>query len=55
MVTETKISQESIVLQNVRLQLLNSRFVLELKIGLQEPLVEFHDLSKSQMLTWCYI
>lgn len=50
MVPQPKVTKQTIVLQNISTQLLHSWFILEVEISFQEPLVQFNDLTKRQIL-----
>lgn len=54
-VSQAQITTESVVLQNLLLQLLYARFVFELLVCREETLVKLDDLSKTQMLSRCNI
>lgn len=50
MVTQAQISNQAVVLENVLPELLDTGFVLEVVIPLEQPSVQLHHLSQGQML-----
>ena len=50
-VPQTKIPQQAIVLQDGVPQLLYLRFVLEVKVALQESFIELYNLTQRQVLS----
>lgn len=45
MITQTKVSEETVVFQYILPELLNLRFIFEMKVALEEPLVELNNLT----------
>ena len=55
MITKSEVTKKAVVFQNIVAELLDSRFVLEVKITLKEALVQLNDLSESEMLSWSLV
>lgn len=51
MVSQSKVTKQTIVPEHILSEFHNLRFVLEVKVAFKETLVKFYDLSQREMLT----
>jgi hypothetical protein len=55
MITQTKISNKSVILQHVSTQLLDLWLIFEVGVAFKESPVQLNNLAKGQVLSGCFV